>query len=499
MERLDRRDLRLILVCLVVMAAGGAVTALLFRRAFPEASIEFRVNREQARSAAEKFLAARGVRLAGTRFAGAFDVQEEPKVYLERELGLERAGAFYGTDAKVWLWQMRWFRSGVKSEERVAITPRGDLASFESIRPEDAPGPRLSQDAARAVSSAFLAARGLGGLTPIEAVPLSLPRRTDWTFVDERPGFRMGEATVRYATTVSGGDLTAYREFVHVPEAWTRDYQKLRSKNVTANVVGNFALFVTFFAMAAVLVTKMVRRDVPWGLVGAIGATGFLLSLLSTLNGLPQTLMSYDTASPLSAFLTSRLVLGVLLAIGVGAFLAFVVAAAEPVYRERFPGDLALSRIFSARGIRTKRFFLGLLVGYALVARTVRARPRHEDRPHPREMLALLRDRRLWALFVPAALHWAACAPYHVFFGVLVRDLHLPDDVTSAGMATGVVAVKLTAPPMPTLPLAGVCAIVGAVGMRSALADFRPEPTAAKTTKAARMAMSQAILFPPTV
>ena len=39
-----------------------------------------------------------------------------------------------------------------------------------------------------------------------------------------------------------------------------------------------------------------------------------------------------------------------------------------------------------------------------------------------------------------AALHWAACAPYHVFFGVLVRDLHLPDDVTSAGMAIGVVA-----------------------------------------------------------
>jgi PPP family 3-phenylpropionic acid transporter len=55
-------------------------------------------------------------------------------------------------------------------------------------------------------------------------------------------------------------------------------------------------------------------------------------------------------------------------------------------------------------------------------------------------MLALVRDRRLWALLGPAALHWGACAPYHVFFGVLVRDLHLPDDVTSAGMAIGVVA-----------------------------------------------------------
>ena len=369
MEKLTRRDVRLILICVATIAAGALITGLLFRRAFPEASIEFRVNRAQARTEAEKFLAARGRSLAGARFAGRFDVDEEPKVYLERELGLGRAGAFYGTDAKVWLWQMRWFHSGVKAEERVSITPRGDLTSFESVRAEDAPGPRLTRDAARAISSAFLASRGLpADLVPIEAVPVSRPNRTDWSFVDERPRFRMGEATVRYSTTVSGSDLTAYREFVHVPEAWSRDYQKLRSKNLTANVVGNLALFATFIAMAVVLVTKLVRRDVPWPLVGGVGAIGFVLSLLSTLNGLPQTLFGYDTASPFSAFLTSRLVLGVLAAIGVGAFLAFVIASAEPIYRERFPGDLALSRTFSARGLRTRRFFRSLLVGYALVA-----------------------------------------------------------------------------------------------------------------------------------
>jgi PPP family 3-phenylpropionic acid transporter len=55
-------------------------------------------------------------------------------------------------------------------------------------------------------------------------------------------------------------------------------------------------------------------------------------------------------------------------------------------------------------------------------------------------MLALLRDGRLWSLLGPAALHWASCAPYHLFFGVLVRDLGLPDDVTGAGMAVGVLA-----------------------------------------------------------
>ena len=106
---------------------------------------------------------------------------------------------------------------------------------------------------------------------------------------------------------------------------------------------------------------------------------------------------------------------------------------------------LAVGRLLTMRGGRPADLLVpGTVVvcvaAYALVARGLPSTPRHGERPAPREMLALLGDRRLWVLLGPAALHWAACAPYHVFFGVLVRDLGLRDDVTSAGMAIGVVA-----------------------------------------------------------
>jgi hypothetical protein len=369
MEKFDRKDLRFVVICVAVMAAGAAITLALFRRAFPEASIEFRVNREEARAVAEKVLRSRGRDLASHRFAGRFGVEEEPKVYLERELGLETAGRYYGKDAKVWRWEMRWFRSGVKEEERVAITPLGDLASFESVRRDDAPGPRPSREEARAVSLRFLASRGLAAnLEPIEATPLSRPARTDWTFVDERKGFKMGEATVRYVTTVSSNEVAAFKEYVHVPEAWTRAYEKLRSKNNTANLVGNFALFVTFLAMIAVLITKLVRKDIPWKLVAGFGVTAFLLSLLSTFNGIPLSLFHYDTASPLSGHLAREIILGVLGAVAIGASIALVVASAEPIYRERFPAHLSLPGLLSARGLRSKGFFRGLLLGYAMTA-----------------------------------------------------------------------------------------------------------------------------------
>src|ERR1700757_25724 len=119
MERLDQRDKRFITLCLITIAAGALVTWALFYRAFPEASIEFRVNRPQARVLAERFLAGRGLDPSRRRFAGRFEIEDEPKIYLEKELGLEKAGRFYGREAKVWRWAMRWFQSGVKDEERV--------------------------------------------------------------------------------------------------------------------------------------------------------------------------------------------------------------------------------------------------------------------------------------------------------------------------------------------------------------------------------------------
>jgi hypothetical protein len=369
MEKLERKDVRFIVLCIATIIAGILITAALYRRAFPEASIEFRANRGQARELAEKFLSERGRNVAGHRFAGRFEVEEEPKVYLERELGLEKASRYYGREAKVWRWQMRWFRSGVKEEERVEITPLGDLAAFSSVRKDDAPGASLSEADARALAHQFLASRGLDrGLKAIEATPTARPRRMDWRFVDELLAFQMGDATVRYATEISGNEVTGFEEFVHVPETWSRDYAKLRSKNITANSVGNLALFVTFLAMLVVLLQRIVRKDVRWRLVAGFGLVAFVLSLFAILNNLPLTLYGYDTASPLSAYVVKRVVLGILGAIGIGAGIAVVVAAAEPIYRERFGSQLSLSGLFSRRGARSKRFFLGLLLGYALTA-----------------------------------------------------------------------------------------------------------------------------------
>jgi hypothetical protein len=49
-ERLRRADFRFLAVCLLLLAATVWFSARYFYRAFPEASIDFRVTREQARA-----------------------------------------------------------------------------------------------------------------------------------------------------------------------------------------------------------------------------------------------------------------------------------------------------------------------------------------------------------------------------------------------------------------------------------------------------------------
>ena len=95
-ERFGRGDRRLVAVCVAVIVVGTAIGATLFSRAFPEASIDFRVTREEARRVAETALAARGFDVAGRKVLGIFDFDDEAKVFLERELGVSKAVPLLG-------------------------------------------------------------------------------------------------------------------------------------------------------------------------------------------------------------------------------------------------------------------------------------------------------------------------------------------------------------------------------------------------------------------
>ncbi|HYQ82334.1 MAG TPA: MFS transporter [Anaeromyxobacteraceae bacterium] len=115
-----------------------------------------------------------------------------------------------------------------------------------------------------------------------------------------------------------------------------------------------------------------------------------------------------------------------------------------------------LGLLLSARGDRPGDLLVPLSVvacvaGYALTARRLRAPPAPEVRPGLADLRALVADPRLLLLLAASALHWTGCAPFHLFFGVFVRDLGLPSSLTGLGMAVGVGAEVLALLAFPRL------------------------------------------------
>lgn len=99
--------------------------------------------------------------------------------------------------------------------------------------------------------------------------------------------------------------------------------------------------------------------------------------------------------------------------------------------------------------------YLACIAGFTAVAqgfaRAPEAKGASGQRPHWRDVLALLRNPRLLLLLAICAIHWAACAPYHLLFGVLVRDHGLSSGVTGAGLSLGVLAEVLALLSFPAL------------------------------------------------
>jgi membrane protease YdiL (CAAX protease family) len=371
MEKLRAPDYRFIVVCLLLLGGTAWYTAGNFYRAFPEASIDFRVNRDEAREIARQFLGSQGDNTAGYRDAASFAYDDEAKTFLEREAGLERASQILSTRVRLWRWAYRWYRPQQKEEFRASVTPGGEVAGFTHEIAEDAARPAISDDHARSLAEAFLATRmhrDPAGLEFVETSSETRPNRVDRTFTWKVRDFEVHEATYRVEVTLLGNEVGGYHEYLKVPEQWTRDYKKLRSKNDMAQTIDTAAMAVLLVGLLVTIVMRVRRLDIRWRSAATIGVTGMILSFCASMNSFPLQEFNYPTTDSYESFLTRQILQAVLGALAAGGLLFVLAAGAEPLYRAAFPGKVSLGRLFSSSGLRTKRFFLGAILGVTLTS-----------------------------------------------------------------------------------------------------------------------------------
>ena len=367
--KLQKRDLGFIGICLLVAVVSLVIGIHYFYRAFPEASIDFRLTRDEAQTQAEIFLTKRGFDLQTYRHSAIFRYDDKAKTFLERELGLQGATATIGQPVQLWRWSNRWVRELQKEEFSVEITTSGQLVGFSHLIAEEVPGASLDEGQARATAERFLSddlARDVSALEFIEAESYERPNRIDHTFTWKLRDFAVSDGTYRIYVQIQGEQIGGFGEYLKVPESWQREFNELQSHNQATGMVASLFMMLTMLAMVVVFFIRVRGQDIRWKTAIIFGTIAAGLTALAQLNNLPVAQFDYDTTDTYGSFLTRQLLSAFLSAIGQGIFIFFLTAAAEPLYRQYCGGQIQLSAQFTPSGLRSKRFLLGTILGLAM-------------------------------------------------------------------------------------------------------------------------------------
>lgn len=369
LERLYRKDVRLMIICAVVAAVSLYVGVRYFFQAFPESSIDFKTTRQSSEPLAREFLTRLGLDAAGYRHAAIFDFDDESKIFLEREVGVEESSKLLDTTIRLWRWEHRWFRPLQKEELLVEITTKGEPVGFRHLLDENAPGADLDDDESRRMAETFLTGtmgRSLNALTFVKGSAEKRPHRTDHTFTWKLRDVDIKGADYRLEVGIGGDHVSSYQEFLKIPDSWDRSYKNLRAWNMAASAIDAVLLILTVVAMLVLLVVKIRGGDVRWGPAALLAAITFVLQTLAALNSLPTDLFGYDTTVSYPGFLLQKVLTAVLGGLAYGAAIFLIAAAAEPLYRKRFPKSQSLTGLLQPRAFRTKEFFISAMVGLTL-------------------------------------------------------------------------------------------------------------------------------------
>jgi hypothetical protein len=194
-----------------------------------------------------------------------------------------------------------------KEEFTVSLAPDGEVTAFSHTILEDAPGPSLSPDQARALAEGYLTGDRQLSLVDWEPTSTSAQKqpggRTDHFFEWKRRGLTIGDADLRLAVTVQGDRVGSHRLWLRVPEAFQRQFSE---QNNRAGFFSGLSYTLGFlgFGLAGLLayLIGVWRGGLSWraGLVPALAVA--VVSLLAGLNALPLQKSGYDTTQDYTLF-----------------------------------------------------------------------------------------------------------------------------------------------------------------------------------------------------
>lgn len=368
-EKLNIKDKRLIIICILLSIISLFITQRYFKQAFPEASINMDITNEEAKSKAEGFLANRGIDISQFMHAKRFGYERDSKIFLEYHLPAEEAGEVLN-NTNGYYWRNRWFKPKNKEEVKVYYSTRGALRTYIHQIPEDASGDSLTQGNALNAAQFFLV--GTMGLDIqdwelIESKTEKLKNRWDHEFEWKEKSFNIKESNHILTVKVQGDQIGYYNERIKLPETWKLKYEKIRSKNNLLESIGFTGLFIAIIIIFIMILVRTRKKDIHWKTAFTWSGIIAVLLIINVFNNYPLELYSYYTLDSYLTYLTQIILLQcILFPVLVAISLGILIAGAEPFYRDQYPHQISFKHILSIQGMQSRSFFNSAIIGISL-------------------------------------------------------------------------------------------------------------------------------------
>lgn len=350
-----------------------------FGQAFSVLDLDVRFSREQAVEAARHLAAERKLAsVPPTDSAVAFGGDATVQTFVELAGGGKDAlkPLLGGDEFTLYRWRVRLFTPGEEREVQFAFTPDGRPAGFFVRVPEREPGPALAADDARALAVAT-ASRDwqvdFSRYRALDASSVTRPGgRVDHEFIYERlPGTApaFGDGRLRLRLLVAGDRLVQLQRFFHVPEAFVRRYETMRSAN---NTIATFAsvtagLLYGLGGCLLGLIWLMRRREVRWRPAAKWAALVAVLITGMALSAIPGSWFGYDTATSAAAHRYGRIAQAAIGGVLTWLVLTVIFATAEGLGRMAFGSHPQLWRTWHRPAANSGAIWGRTLAGYAWI------------------------------------------------------------------------------------------------------------------------------------
>lgn len=362
----DRERLSWFFVVAGVIGLIFAVTK--FSDAFPAASIDLKLPRQQIQDRARSIASSNGFELKEAMLSTIFDSDDDAKTFLEYKLGLSKANDLMRTIAPTWYWSTRFFHSLNPDDLTVNLAPDGTLIELSEHKQNDPAitSVSVSLDEAQQMCSDYAMSKcaiDLKNYKLASEETSSQGGKVEHTFLWRQERSDLAGAHLDVEMGVTGNRINRFHRFVGTPEPWPAEYRRLRSYNQTLHSVVQglyYALYVIsiigfFWAVHAGLIR--------WRFAIFCAMFVGVMFALQGFNSIDSYIHKYPKDVPFDEYVMRHSLDAVWIGLMFGSVTLALAGAAETAYRFCYPAKLAAEAVTKLKGISLKQTITSLTAG----------------------------------------------------------------------------------------------------------------------------------------